>query len=70
MPHARMVGSGCCWFNDPFFLPAGAEAFRRDVPGVEIRFVEGGHFVLDEAVDDIAALMRPVLDRLTAPVRR
>ena len=27
--------------NDPFFLPAGAEAFRRDLPDAEIRFIDG-----------------------------
>ena len=33
--------------NDPFFLAAGAEAFRRDVPDAEIRFLDTGHFALE-----------------------
>jgi pimeloyl-ACP methyl ester carboxylesterase len=33
--------------NDPFFLPAGAEAFRRDVPDAEINFYDAGHFALE-----------------------
>jgi pimeloyl-ACP methyl ester carboxylesterase len=41
--------------NDPFFLPAGAEAFRRDVPNVEVRFFETGHFALETHRAEIAA---------------
>ena len=33
--------------NDPFFLPAGAEAFKRDVPGAVVRFLDTGHFALE-----------------------
>jgi hypothetical protein len=40
--------------NDPFFLPAGAEAFRRDIPDAGIRFVPTGHFALETHVADIA----------------
>ena len=32
--------------NDKLFVPAGAEAFRRDVPWAEVKFVDGGHFPL------------------------
>jgi pimeloyl-ACP methyl ester carboxylesterase len=32
--------------NDPFFIPPGAEAFKRDVPSADIRFFESGHFAL------------------------
>jgi pimeloyl-ACP methyl ester carboxylesterase/alkylhydroperoxidase family enzyme len=49
--------------NDPFFLPAGAEAFRRNNPTAEIRFIEGGHFALESHVDEIALLVRPFLAR-------
>jgi pimeloyl-ACP methyl ester carboxylesterase len=36
------------WGNkDPFFLPPGAEAFRRDIPGAEIHFFDTGHFALE-----------------------
>ena len=44
--------------NDPFFLPPGAEAFRRDIPGADIRFVESGHFALETHYAEIAAAIR------------
>jgi len=40
--------------NDPFFLPAGAEAFRRDVPQAEVRFYDTGHFALETHGAEIA----------------
>jgi pimeloyl-ACP methyl ester carboxylesterase len=40
--------------NDPFFLPPGAEAFKRDVPGAEIRFLDTGHFALETHAAEIA----------------
>jgi pimeloyl-ACP methyl ester carboxylesterase len=47
--------------NDPFFLPAGAEAFKRDIPGADIRFVPTGHFALETHVAEIAAAIREFL---------
>jgi len=41
--------------NDPFFLPAGAEAFQRDLPHAEIRFFDTGHFALETHCAEIAA---------------
>lgn len=49
--------------NDPFFLPAGAEAFRRDLPQAEIRFFDTGHFALETHAVEIAAAMRDFLGR-------
>ena len=40
--------------NDPFFIPPGAEAFKRDIPAADIRFVPTGHFALETHVDEIA----------------
>jgi len=40
--------------NDPFFLPQGAEAFKRDIPGAVVRFFETGHFALETHVSEIA----------------
>jgi pimeloyl-ACP methyl ester carboxylesterase len=40
--------------NDPFFLPAGAQAFKRDLPGAEVRFLDTGHFALETHVGEIA----------------
>jgi pimeloyl-ACP methyl ester carboxylesterase len=41
--------------NDPFFLPPGAEAFRRDIPGAIVRFFDTGHFALETHAAEIAA---------------
>jgi len=49
--------------NDPFFLPPGAEAFKRDVPDAEIRFFDTGHFALETHLDEIAAVVRDFLAR-------
>ncbi|RKE23311.1 alpha/beta fold hydrolase [Streptomyces sp. TLI_171] len=53
--------------NDAFFLPAGAEAFRRDVPGAEVHLLDTGHFALEECLPEIAPLIEAFLDRLPAP---
>ena len=50
--------------NDPFFLPAGAEAFKRDIPGAEVRFFDTGHFALETHCAEIAAVIRDFLDRM------
>ncbi|HVY17333.1 MAG TPA: alpha/beta fold hydrolase [Rhodopila sp.] len=49
--------------NDPFFLPAGAEAYRRDLPDAEIHFVDAGHFPLETHLDEVAGLIRAFLAR-------
>ena len=41
--------------NDPFFLPAGAEAFKRDIPGATIQFFNTGHFALETHAKEIGA---------------
>jgi pimeloyl-ACP methyl ester carboxylesterase len=40
--------------NDPFFLPAGAEAYKRDLPKAQVQFVDTGHFALETHCDEIA----------------
>ncbi len=52
--------------NDPFFLPPGAEAFARDVPGAEIHFVDAGHFALETKGEEIASLILGFLSRVHA----
>jgi len=47
--------------NDPFFVPPGAEAFKRDVPEAEVRFVDSGHFALETHAREIGAAMRDFL---------
>src|SRR5580698_2411693 len=49
--------------NDPFFLPAGAEAFMRDIPDAVVRFFDTGHFALETHAAEIAAAMREFLIR-------
>src|SRR5262245_604999 len=47
--------------NDPFFLPAGAEAFKRDMPDAVVRFLDTGHFALETHAAEIAAAIRDFL---------
>jgi len=47
--------------NDPFFLPAGAEAFKRDMPDAVVRFFDTGHFALETHAAEIAAAIREFL---------
>jgi len=44
--------------NDPFFIPAGAEAFRKDLPNAKIQFLDTGHFALETNVVEIAGAMK------------
>jgi pimeloyl-ACP methyl ester carboxylesterase len=47
--------------NDPFFIPAGAESFRRDLPNATIQFLQTGHFAVETHVAEIAAAMKDFL---------
>lgn len=49
---------------DPSFQVAEAEAYRRDVPDVEVHVLDAGHFALDEKADEIAAITRGFLARV------
>jgi pimeloyl-ACP methyl ester carboxylesterase len=49
--------------NDPFFLPAGAQAFKRDIPGADVRFLDTGHFAIETHCDEIAAAILDFLPR-------
>src|SRR6516164_1444530 len=49
--------------NDPFFLPPGAEAFKRDIPDAVVRFFDTGHFALETHAEEIAAAIREFLAR-------
>jgi pimeloyl-ACP methyl ester carboxylesterase len=48
---------------DPSFETAEAEAYKRELPNVEVHVIDAGHFALDEKADDIAALIRDFLAR-------
>ena len=52
--------------SDPFFLPPGAEAFKRDNPGAEVRFYDTGHFALETHHQEIAGAIRDFLGRKVA----
>jgi pimeloyl-ACP methyl ester carboxylesterase len=47
--------------NDPFFLPPGAEAFKRDIPSATVQFFNTGHFALETHAAEIAAAIREFL---------
>ncbi|MER5941976.1 alpha/beta hydrolase [Streptomyces sp. NPDC001928] len=47
--------------NDPFFLPAGAEAFKQDIPHAQVQLLDTGHFALETHASEIAAAMREFL---------
>jgi pimeloyl-ACP methyl ester carboxylesterase len=48
--------------NDPFFIPAGAEAFRKDIPNAKIQFLDTGHFAIETHVEEIASAMKAFLN--------
>lgn len=47
--------------NDPFFIPPGAEAFRKDIPNAHVQFLDTGHFALETHAVEIAAAIRSFL---------
>jgi pimeloyl-ACP methyl ester carboxylesterase len=50
--------------GDEIFGPAGAEAFADDLPDAEIHLLDGGHFLLESALDEVAGLIRAFLVRV------
>lgn len=50
--------------NDPFFLPAGADAFKCDNPNAEIHLLDAGHFALESQGPEIAKIVRDFLGRI------
>src|ERR1700722_684383 len=44
--------------HDPFFIPAGAEAYGRDNPNATVQFLDTGHFALETRVEEVASAMR------------
>ncbi|HVI57013.1 MAG TPA: alpha/beta hydrolase [Luteibacter sp.] len=49
--------------HDPFFLPPGAEAYKRDLPEAEVHFLDTGHFALETHANEIAGYIRDFLGR-------
>lgn len=56
--------------NDPSFIAAGGEAYKRDLPDADIHLLDAGHFALDEKNDDIASLMLAFLTKNMSPAPR
>ncbi|HXX13289.1 MAG TPA: alpha/beta hydrolase [Candidatus Eremiobacteraceae bacterium] len=54
--------------NDPFFVPAGAEAFKKDIPNAKVQFLDTGHFAIETHVEEIASAIKDFLD--TNGIRR
>jgi pimeloyl-ACP methyl ester carboxylesterase len=50
--------------NDPAFLPAGATAYKRDLPGARVHLIDTGHFALETHADEIAAFIVRFLDEI------
>ncbi len=50
--------------HDPYFIPAGAHAFKRDIPNATVQFLDTGHFALETHVDEIAVAVRTFLRRV------
>jgi pimeloyl-ACP methyl ester carboxylesterase len=49
--------------HDPFFIPPGAEAYKRDLPEAEVHFLDTGHFALETHANEIAGYIRDFLGR-------
>ena len=50
--------------GDEIFGPAGAQAFTEDLPDAEIHLLEGGHFLLESALDEVTGLIRSFLAKV------
>jgi pimeloyl-ACP methyl ester carboxylesterase len=49
--------------NDPFFIPPGAQAFKRDLPDAEVHLLDAGHFAVETETEEIADLMLKFLEK-------
>jgi pimeloyl-ACP methyl ester carboxylesterase len=50
--------------NDPFFLAAGAEAYKRDIASAEVQFYNAGHFALETHAPEIGFAISQFLERV------
>jgi len=56
--------------GDPFFVPAGAKAFKRDIKNAKVTFFDTGHFALETHCDQIAVVIRDFLPGIEARAPR
>jgi surfactin synthase thioesterase subunit len=54
--------------NDGIFIPAGAEAFKSVVKNAQVEYVDGGHFALENHLDEIAEVMLKFLEKLNISI--
>src|SRR3984885_12576558 len=52
--------------NDPFFIPPGANAYKKDLPNAKVQFLDTGHFAIETHVVEIAAAMKEFLEATSA----
>ena len=52
--------------RDPYFIPPGAEAFRRDISNATVQFLDTGHFALETHLEEITVAMREFLAKTVA----
>ena len=57
------IGAFC--LHDLYFIPAGAEAFRRDNLNATVQFLDTEHFALAMHPEEIALAMRDFLGRVS-----
>jgi pimeloyl-ACP methyl ester carboxylesterase len=56
--------------HDPAFLPAGAAAYRRDLPNAQVHLLDAGHFALETHAQEVAILIRAFLEPLAGQSRQ
>jgi len=49
--------------NDIIFSPAGAEAFKTILPKAEVHLIDGGHFVLENHLDEVVVYIKKFLEK-------
>jgi pimeloyl-ACP methyl ester carboxylesterase len=55
--------------NDPFFIPPGAEAFKRDNPNAKVQMLDTGHFAIETHVEEIAEGILDLMEKIDQKTR-
>lgn len=56
--------------HDPAFVPAGAAAYKKDLPDAEVHLLDAGHFALETHAQEVATLMRSFLEPISCQSRQ